>query len=130
MLAQGKLEPLQDESPLPEGKQLDVKLVEVGLYDAAAGVGKVDGTTVAVGDAARLVGKKVKVRITRVLDGTAYAALVSGGPEIALPITAEGEAEKPTRAPRTRKPGAEAEAEPEAEEVDAEPIEAEAEAEP
>ena len=103
VLGQGKLESLQPEGAIQEGKELDVKLVEVGLYDPAAGVGKADGTTVCVGDAARLVGKKVKVRITRVLDGTAYAALATGAETAAAPITAEAEAEKPTRAPRSRK---------------------------
>ena len=60
-------------------------------------------TTSCVGDAPRLVGKKVKVRVERVLDGTVYATLVDAArrrPRPA-PITAEGLAEKPTRAPRT-----------------------------
>src|SRR5205085_2644198 len=37
VLAQGKLEALQPETPVQEGKELDVKFVEVGLHDAAAG---------------------------------------------------------------------------------------------
>jgi ribonuclease G len=103
VLGQGRLSTLQPPAPVSEGTELQVKLVEVGLHDARAGIGQIDGYTVCVGDAAKLVGKKVKVRITRVLDGTAYAALAAAdaAPE---PITAEAEAEKPTRAPRVRKP--------------------------
>jgi ribonuclease E len=49
------------------------------------------------------VGKKTRVRIERVLDGTAYATLVDAPARAQEPITAEGEAEKPTRAPRAKK---------------------------
>ena len=103
VLGQGKLESLQSDAPIAEGAEVDVKLVEVGLHDPHAGVAKFDGYTVSVGDAAKLVGKKVKARITRVLDGTAYAALASGDKAPETPITAEAEAEKPTRAPRSRR---------------------------
>ena len=103
VLGQGKLESLSSEAPITEGVEIDVKLVEVGLHDQHAGVAKFDGYTVSVADAAKLVGKKVKARITRVLDGTAYAALAGGDKDAEAPITAEGEAEKPTRAPRSRK---------------------------
>jgi ribonuclease E len=41
----------------------------------------------------------VKVQIERVLDGTAYATLADGHKPDEGPITAEREAEKPTRAP-------------------------------
>src|SRR5262249_43054563 len=41
VLAEGKLADLQPPAPVAEGAELDVKLVEVGLYDAGAGVGKV-----------------------------------------------------------------------------------------
>ena len=77
----------------------------------APGIGKVDGYSIEVADAAKLVGKKVKVRVTRVLDGTAYATLLRPAPpcEAEAPITAEAEAEKPTRAPRRKKAPAEAE---------------------
>jgi predicted RNA-binding protein with TRAM domain len=104
VLGQGKLESLQTDAPVAEGVEVDVKLVEVGLHDPRAGVAKLDGYTVSVADAAKLVGKKVKARITRVLDGTAYAALAAGDAAAVAPITAESEAEKPTRAPRSRKP--------------------------
>ncbi len=92
------------ESPVTEGQTVDVRLVEVGRHDAAAGVGHVDGIAVAVGGAAKLVGKKVSVHIERVLDGTAYASLadVAAEPAPAGPITAEAQAEKPTRASRAK----------------------------
>ena len=93
-----------------EGKQVDLKLVEVGRHDLNAGVGKLDdGLTVVVGGAARMVGKKAKVRIERVLDGVAYASLVGGKKALEEPITAESAAEKPTRKPPAKK---QAEAEP------------------
>jgi ribonuclease E len=45
----------------------------------------------------------MKVRIDRVLDGTAYASLVQPpAGTVYTPITAEAEAEKPTRAPRRK----------------------------
>ncbi len=50
-----------------------LELVEVDRYDSAAAVGKLDGLEVVVADAATLVGKRLKVRIERVLDGRAYA---------------------------------------------------------
>jgi ribonuclease E len=64
---------------------------------------KRDGYTVCVGDAASQIGKNVKVRVERFVDGTAYATLVSKAKDGAEPITAEGQAEKPTRKPPTRK---------------------------
>ena len=65
--------------------------------------GRSTGLAVCVGDASSMVGKKVKVEIERVLDGTAYATLVSRPSRSEPPITAEGEAEKPTRKPPARK---------------------------
>ena len=103
VLAEGKLEALRPEAPVEEGKQIEVKLVELGLHDGSAAVGKLDGLDVVVGGAAKLVGKKAKVRIERVLDGVVYASLLAGrasGPEA---ITFESEAEKPTRAPSRAK---------------------------
>src|SRR5205807_4727995 len=102
-------------------------LVEVGLHDPEAGVGKVDGFDVSVAGAAKQVGKTVKAQIERVLDRTAYATIVSrAAAEAELPITAESEAEKPTRSTR---PALKAEAEAEVEvEVEVE-VEAEAEVE-
>ncbi len=104
VLAEGKLADLQPESPLAEGTEVEVKLVELDKHDAASAVGKVDGIDVVVGGAAKLVGKKAKVRIDRVLEDTAYGTLLAGGAEKpADPITFESEAEKPTRAPSRAK---------------------------
>jgi ribonuclease G len=97
VLEQGKLEALAPEAPFEEGSTLDMQPVEVGLHDQHAGVAKLDGYNIVVADAAKLVGKKVKAQITRVLPGTAYATIVSTSKDGAAPITAEGEAEKPTR---------------------------------
>jgi ribonuclease G len=102
VLAEGKLEDLAPKAPVEEGAQLQVQLVEVGLHDPSSAVAKVDGYDVCVAGAAGLVGKKVKVRIERALDGAAYASLV-GRKAAEGPITAEGEAEKPTRKPPARK---------------------------
>jgi ribonuclease E len=49
------------------------------------------------------VGKRVKVRIERVLDGRAYAVAIRKTKAVPEPLTAEGEAEKPTRKPPARK---------------------------
>ena len=103
----GPIERLTPKAAVAEGQELDVKLVEVGLYDADAGVAKLDGIDVAVARAAKLVGKKVRVRIERVLDGTAFATLAGGAAAADGPITAEGMAEKPTRAARSRRRPAE-----------------------
>src|SRR5438105_3720728 len=127
VLAEGTLEELRPEAPALEGTDAELKLVEVGRYDPAAGVGKLDGLDVAVADAAPMVGKKVKVRIERVLDGTAYATRVGTAAKADAPITAESEAEKPTRKPPARK--AEAAAQPSEEAVEPEPEEDAAEAE-
>ncbi|MDX6490633.1 MAG: ribonuclease [Gaiellaceae bacterium] len=138
-LGKGTLESLAPKGPVEEGAEIELKLGEVGLYDVNAGVGKLDSVTVIVGNAAGLVGKKAKVRIERVLNGTAYATVLGGAAKPEEPITAEGEAEKPTRKPpakkgRTPEPDAEAEetgpeAEAEAEAEEPEPEE-EAEVEP
>jgi ribonuclease G len=103
VLAEGKLEDLRPDAPVEEGAQLDVKLVELDRHDSQAAVGKLDGVDVVVGSAAKLIGKKAKVRVERVLDGTAYAALVAGADATSEPITFESEAEKPTRTPRPKK---------------------------
>ncbi|MGH3081734.1 MAG: ribonuclease E/G, partial [Gaiellaceae bacterium] len=123
VVARGPLAKLQPESPLEEGQELTVKPVEVGLHDPSVGVAKHDGFDIAVAGGAKLVGKRAKVRISRVLDGTAFAELVDGAKPTEPPITAEALAEKPTRARRSRiakpeEPKAEAVAEgPEAEAV-------------
>jgi predicted RNA-binding protein with TRAM domain len=122
VLDQGTLEKLQGETPVAEGSEVQVKLVEVGKHDLRAGVGSRDGYTVSVGDAAGMIGKTVRVRIERFVDGTAYATLVSKAKPEAEPITAEGQAEKPTRKPpakRTAEMPASVEETPAVEEVDA-----------
>ncbi len=105
VLAEGKLADLQPSAPVEEGAELEVKLVEVGLHDAGAGVGKLDGFDVVVAGAAKLVGKKTKVVVGRVLDGQVLAAPLVDQPAEG-PITFESEAEKPTRAPARRKAAA------------------------
>ena len=123
VLAEGKLADLQPASPLEEGATVEVKLVEVGLYDATAGVGKVDGIDVIVAGAAKLVGKKATVQVGRVLEGQAFATPVVEGKASEGPITFESEAEKPTRAPARRKAAAvESEAEAPAEQAEDEDL--------
>jgi ribonuclease G len=111
VLAEGKLVDLQPEAPIAEGAKVEVKLVEVDKHDAGSAAGKLDGLDVVVGGAAKLVGKKATVRVERVLDGVAYAALLTTAEKPAEPITFESEAEKPTRAPSRAKKPAELEAE-------------------
>ena len=115
VLEEGKREDLAPTAPVAEGAKVQLTLGEVGLYDPSAGVGKADGFDVSVADAAKQVGKKVTVQVERVLDGMAYATLVTRRAAPEEPITAEGEAEKPTRASRA-KPVVEAEETPAAEE--------------
>ena len=98
VVQQGKLDTLRPEAPFEEGASVDLKLVEVGLYDPSAGVGKLDGLDVVVAGSAKLVGKKVSVVVGRILDGVAFAT-PAGDAETPAPITFEAEAEKPTRAP-------------------------------
>jgi len=105
VLDQGTLEKLQGEAPVAEGAEFQIKLVEVAKHDLRAAMASRDSYTVCVGDAADQVGKSVKVRVERFVDGTAYATLVSKAKEGAEPITAEGQAEKPTRKPPTRRTG-------------------------
>ncbi len=110
VVGQGKLDTLRPSAPVEEGAAVELKLVEVGLYDVTAGVGKLEGIEVVVAGAAKLVGKKVAVTVGRVLDGVAFATLADAVAEPAR-ITFEAEAERPTRAPRAK---AEIGAEPEA----------------
>jgi len=97
VLAEGKREELTPAAPVAEGAKIELKLVEVGLHDVNAGVGKLDGLDICVANAAKQVGKKVEVQIERVLDDAVYATLVSQAVAADEPITAESEAEKPTR---------------------------------
>ena len=104
VVGQGKLDTLRPPTPVAEGAEIELKLVEVGLYDPTAGVGKLDGDyEVVVAGASKLVGKKVKARIGRALEGVAYATLADAEVVTAAPITFEAEAEKPMRASRSKK---------------------------
>jgi ribonuclease G len=103
VLAEGKLADLAPQAPIEEGAEVMLQLVEIDRHDGGAAVGKVDGLDVVVADSGTLVGKRVKVRIERVLDGTAYATPVRRAKAVPEPLTAEGEAEKPTRRPPARK---------------------------
>jgi ribonuclease G len=123
LLEQGTVEKLAPESPVEVGEEIELKLGEVGLHDARAGVGKLKGIEVVVAEAAKLVGKKVKVRVVAVMEGVAYAVQVVEGGE-SQPITAEAEAERPTRAKRPVKVAESAE-EAEEETVEAEAVEEE-----
>jgi len=111
VLSEGKLADLAPAAPLTEESEVMLQLVEVDRHDAAAAVGKLDGLDVVVADAAALVGKRLRVRVERVLDGRAYAVLTRKAKEAPEPLTAEGEAEKPTRKPPARKGAAPAPAE-------------------
>ena len=104
VIAQGKLETTRPSAPVEEGSSVELKLVEVGLHDSTAAVGKVDGGyEVVVAGAAKLVGKKVTATVGSVLEGAAYATLADDVVADATPITFEAEAEKPMRASRSKK---------------------------
>jgi ribonuclease G len=103
VLSEGRLADLAPPAPVAEEAEVMLQLVEVDRYDAAAAVGKLDGLDVVVAEAASLVGKRLKVRVERVLDGRAYAVLTRKTKDSPAPLTAEGEAEKPTRKPPARK---------------------------
>ncbi|HEX5448950.1 MAG TPA: Rne/Rng family ribonuclease [Gaiellaceae bacterium] len=126
VLEQGTLEKVAG-GLLDIDKVVDVKLGEVGLHDPEAGAGKVDGIEVVVGGAGKLVGKKVRARVAAVAEGVAWAELLDEVDKAEAPLTAEAEAERPTRAPR-KTAAAKDEAVPDTaddeEEEDAESIEA------
>jgi ribonuclease G len=103
VVSEGKLADLAPPAPVGEDAEVMLQLVEVDRYDAAAAVGKLDGLDVVVADVASQVGKRIKVRIERVLDGRAYAVAIRKTKPAPEPLTAEGEAEKPTRKPPARK---------------------------
>ena len=104
VVAQGKLEAMRPSAPLEEGSSVELKLVEVGLHDPTAGVGKLDGGyEVVVAGAAKLVGKKVTATVGSVLEAAAYATVADDVVAAATPITFEAEAEKPMRASRSKK---------------------------
>jgi ribonuclease G len=130
VVEEGKREDLAPSAPVAEGAKVQLTLGEVGLHDPNAGVGKVEGFDVCVAAAGKLVGKKVTVQVERVLDGMAYATLVTKTADVEEPITAEGEAEKPTRrAPAKKVEAEEVTTEEEVEEDEAEEIAATADEE-
>jgi ribonuclease G len=100
VLDQGTLEKVAPKLPFDVGAEIEVKLGEIDKYDSHAAAGKVEDIDVIVGDAAKLVGKKVKVRVTVVTEDTAWAELLTPVEPVEEPLTAEAEAEKPTRAKR------------------------------
>jgi ribonuclease G len=104
VLDQGTLEKLAPSLPVDVGQEVEVKLGEVGLHDSHAGVGKLDDVDIVVGGAAKLVGKKVTARITALADGLAWAELLNPAENVDEPLTAEGEAERPTRAKKSTAP--------------------------
>ena len=70
VVRQGKLDTLRPATPVADGDEIELKLVEVGLHDPTAGVGKLDdGYEVVVSGASKLVGKKVKASVGRALAG-------------------------------------------------------------
>ena len=104
VLRQGKLDTLRPATPVEEGATVELKLVEVGLHDASAGVGKLaDGYEVIVSGASKLVGKKVSARVGVALQTCAFAELADAAVRVDTPITFEAEAEKPMRASRAKK---------------------------
>ncbi|HEY5692915.1 MAG TPA: Rne/Rng family ribonuclease [Gaiellaceae bacterium] len=129
VLGEGKLVDLAPAAPVSEDAEIMVQLVEVDRYDGAAAVGKLDGLDIVVADSASLVGKRIKVRVERVLDGRAYAVAMRKTKEASPePLTAEGEAEKPTRKPPARKGAGAKEREPDEPKAEAPVAEAEPEA--
>ena len=103
VLDQGTVEKVFPATGIEAGQELEVKLGELGLHDAHSGAGKVDAIDVVVGGAAKLVGKKVTARIAGIGAGIAWAELLSPVDAVEPPLTAEAEAEKPTRARRPAK---------------------------
>ncbi|HEY1513517.1 MAG TPA: Rne/Rng family ribonuclease, partial [Gaiellaceae bacterium] len=90
VIDQGTLEKLAPKAPVDVGQDVEVKLGEVGLHDPHAGVGKIDDVDIVVGDAAKLVGKKVTARVTALTDGLAWAELLAPAEDVDEPLTAEG----------------------------------------
>jgi ribonuclease G len=103
VLSEGKLTDVAPATSLEEGAELMLELGEIDRYDGTAAVGRSDGLEVVVAEAASLVGRRLRVRVERVLDGRAYAVLTKKAKVTAEPLTAEAEAEKPTRKPPARK---------------------------
>ncbi len=111
LIQEGAIEELLPVAPVAEGSSIELKLTEIGRFDGNAGIARVGDVTYVVAEAAKLVGKKVTARVERYLDGISYATLLDPAPKRPQdPITAEGEAEKPTRQVRRKAAGDGAEA--------------------
>ena len=107
VVKQGKRADLVPEAPFGTDDEVELRLVEIAAGNGDRAVGKLDGYEVSVAQASKLVGKKVRVRIDRIAGGVAYATLVRPAPKHAAapePVTAESQAEKPTRPPSRKKP--------------------------
>ncbi|HSF61971.1 MAG TPA: Rne/Rng family ribonuclease [Gaiellaceae bacterium] len=111
VLRQGKLDALRPTTPVDEGASIELKLLEVGLHDPTAGVGKVGDYEIVVAGGAKLVGKKISLLVGRALEGAAYATLAEDVTGFSA-ITFEAEAERPTRAPSRKKAAAKPKLEP------------------
>ncbi|MGI8421067.1 MAG: Rne/Rng family ribonuclease, partial [Gaiellaceae bacterium] len=90
--AEGSIAQLSPKVSVEEGAEVELKLGELDRHDSSAAVGKVEGFDVIVAGAATLVGKKLKVRVTRVLPGIAYAVRLDAPVATEGPLTAEAEA--------------------------------------
>jgi ribonuclease G len=114
VLAQGKLDTLRPKTPVEDGATVELKLVELGLHDPTAGVGKLEGGyEVVVAGASKLVGKKITAAVGVALEDVAFATLSEADARTDSPITFEAEAEKPMRASRAKvKPDAVVEDDP------------------
>ena len=107
VLEQGKLETFAPDAPFAEGATLELQPVEVGLA-RSTGCGR---------QARRLRHRRRGCGAARRQEGegaessascrdVAYATIVSAAKDGSAPITAEGEAEKPTRKPAAKKEAA------------------------
>jgi ribonuclease G len=67
--------------PFRAGEEVLVEIVEPHMYDADAGVAKIDGYIISVRGAARLVGQKLMVRIDEVGRTAAVASQIGGAAE-------------------------------------------------
>jgi len=72
-------EVLERAVPFRVGDELLVEIVEPHMYDADAGVAKIDGYIISVRGAARSVGEKLMVRLTQVDRTAANAEPLDGG---------------------------------------------------
>ena len=109
VLSEGKLADLAPPAPVGRTRRSCCSSSRSTATTALPPWASSTGSTSWSADAASLVGKRVKVRVERVLDGRAYAVAIRKTKAAPEPLTAEGEAEKPTRKPPARKGAAVAE---------------------